>query len=518
VVRPRLAEEAALIRDYAYPLRVAADRFPDHTAFLFRETRWSFREFDAATDRLAAAFERRSVTGRHVILLLGNEPTTVLVYLALARAGAVSVPVNPRLLTHELSFIADDCEASVVIADAAFAATAAELREQCPAITQLFTVNAAPGGELDRIEDLLEEAGPGPRATVESASAALVVYTSGTSGTPKGVERTHDANLWTCVNSQVGQPRFHDDVELFVLPLFGIAFIFQVMPMILAGGTTVLDGQFDPARGWELLEAHRVTRVFLAPTMLDSMLQIDGHERYDTSALRILNSAYEFPERVRRATAERFGEIVAYMYGLTEAQLCCSTPVEFAADPSDAGHPMGMMRIRVVDDAHRPLGPGEVGEIAMEGPSLMTGYHRRADATAEALSDGWLYTGDLGYLDDSGRIHVAGRKKLMIKTGGFSVDPLEVENTALQFPGVAEAAVVGVADEHWGEQVVAFVSPSAVEEQESDLALFLKSRLAGFKCPKRIIFVAELPKNPMGKIERARLRELAETSSHQVAG
>lgn len=454
-----------------------------------------------------------------MVLLLGNEPITVLVYFALARAGAISVPVNPRLLSHELAFIVDDSQASAVVADVTFAAIATELQERCPTVERVLTANDDAGHERERLEDLLLEEGSGPRTVIDSASPALLVYTSGTSGSPKAVERTHDANLWACVNSQIGQPRFHDDTEVFVLPLFGIAFIFQVMPMILAGGTTVLDGRFDPARTWQLLEEHRATRVFLAPTMLDSMLQLEGHEDRDLASLRILNTAYEFPTRVRQATLDRFGEIVAYMYGLTEAQLCCSTPAQFAQDPSDAGHPMGMMRVRTVDAEGNPVGPGVVGEITMDGPSLMTGYRGRADASAEALRHGWLHTGDLGYVDEDGRVHVAGRKKLMIKTGGFSVDPLEVENAALEFPGVAEAAVVGAADEHWGEQVVAFVSPEEIADREAELAAFLKSRLSGFKCPKRTIFLAELPKNPMGKIERARLREMAQANSPaEIAG
>jgi acyl-CoA synthetase (AMP-forming)/AMP-acid ligase II len=214
---------------------------------------------------------------------------------------------------------------------------------------------------------------------------------------------------------------------------------------------------------------------------------------------------------VRTAATERFGEILAYMYGLTEAQLCCSTPAQFAQDPTNAGHPMGLMRIRVVDDEHRPLDTGAVGEITLDAPSVMAGYHGREDATEEALVDGWLYTGDLGYLDERGRVHVVGRKKSMIKTGGFSVDPVEVENALLAYPGVREAAVVGVADEHWGEQVVAFASPAdALAGAEGEVLAFLKSRIAAYKCPKRLGLLPELPKNATGKIERARLRALAE--------
>jgi acyl-CoA synthetase (AMP-forming)/AMP-acid ligase II len=496
-------------RDYAYPLRVAADRYPDHDAFVYRDERWSYRAVDDAVDRVAAALQRRGLRGRAVVMLAHNEPLTVIAYLGMARAGAIAVPVNPRLRSNEIEFVADDCGAEAIIADVAFAEDATRLQAAIGDGTRLITINAPAGEDRERLEDLIAEPVGAPPADVDPDSVALIVYTSGTSGVPKGVARTHDANLWACVNSVVGQPRYHEDVEVFVLPLFAIAFIFQVLPMLLAGGTTVLDGSFDPARTWELLERHSATRAFLAPTMIDSMLSVDGQRDRDVSALRILNTAYEFPERVRLAAAERFGPIIAYMYGLTESQLCVSTPAQFAADPSDAGHPMGMMRIRVVDEQHNPVAPGTIGEIAMDGPSAMSGYHRREDATAEAMADGWLYTGDLGYLDEAGRIHVAGRKKAMIKSGGFSVDPVEVENALMAFEGVREAAVVAVPDEHWGERVVAFVAAGA-DGDEPALLEFVRTRIATFKCPKRVWFVPELPKNAMGKVERARLRAEAE--------
>lgn len=500
--------------DYSYPLRVAADRRPDAVAFAYRDERWTYRDFDRATDRLAAAFRGRGLAGRPVLLLLENEPRTVMTYLALARAGAVAVPVNPKLLPHEIAFVAADCGAAAIVATATFLDLARELLAGCASAERLLTVNAAAGGAEERIEDLAEEADEAGAAAVDPDAVALIVYTSGTSGVPKGVARTHDANVWAAVNSSLGQPRHLEDVEVFVLPLFGIAFIFQVMPMLLAGGTIVLDGAFDPARTWDLLERHRATRIFLAPTMIDSMLAVEGHEDRDVSSLRVLNTAYEFPERVRREAAARFGEIVAYMYGLTEAQLCCSTPAEFAADPSNAGHPMGMMRVRVVDEGGRPVDPGVVGELILEGPSVMSGYHQRPEATAEALRDGWLHTGDLGFLDQAGRVHVAGRKKAMIKSGGFSVDPVEVENAILEYPGVREAAVVGVADEHWGEQVVAFAAPAtALDGAEAEVLAFVKSKVASYKCPKRLLLLPELPKNAMGKIERARLGELAGQAS-----
>jgi len=494
-------------RDYSYLLHVAAAKYPDRTVLAYKDQRWTFRDFDIATDRLSAAFERLGLTGRNVVTLLENEPATVMTYLALARAGAINVPVNPRLLSEEVGFVLQDCGASAIIADDAFSATVAELLAKHDGVDRLVTVNAPrcePPGE--RLEDLLEGPDHRPGTVVDPASVASIIYTSGTSGFPKGVERSHEANIWAAVNAALAQHRSPSDTEVFVLPLFGIAFMFQVMPMILSGGTTVLDGAFDAERIWELIESHRATRIFLAPTMLDSMLSVAGQEQRDVSSLRILNTAYEFPERVRKGALERFGAIVAYMYGLTEAQLCVSTPEEFAEDPSNAGHPMGVMRVGVFGADRNPVPVGTVGEIAFEGPSIMAGYHGLPEVTSEALIDGWLYTGDLGHIDACGRIHVVGRKKAMIKTGGLSVDPIEVENVIAEIAAIREAAVVGILDEHWGEQVVAFaVLAEGAEGSEAEILAYTKSRLAGYKCPKRVWFLPALPRNPTGKVERGRL-------------
>lgn len=499
-------------RDFSYPLRVAADKFGARTAFVYRGRRWTFDEFDRATDRLAAAFERKALTGRTVVVLLLNEPLAVMTYLALARAGAISVPVNPNLLPHEIAYIVEDSGSTVIVADRSVSGTARDIVTADNRVEWLLTANepTATIGE-ERLEDMAEEVGT-PSTVVDPNSDASIVYTSGTSGFPKGVVRTHDANLWTTVNSVMGQRRECDDVEVFVLPLFGIAFVFQVMPMVSAGGTVVLDGSFDPERTWDLIEKHRATRIFLAPTMIDSLLSVAGHESRDVSSLKVINTAYEFPDRIRRAAEARFGPIVAYMYGLTEAQLCVSTPAEFAADASNAGHAMGLMRVRVFDDDRHQVEQGVRGEIALSGPSLMSRYHGREEATAETLIDGWLFTGDLGYLDEDGRVHIVGRKKEIIKSGGFSVDPVEVENVLLDIPGVVDAAVIGVPDEHWGERSVAFLVASEPLSQEAVRA-FVKTRAASYKVPKQVFFVSVLPRTPTGKVQRGQLRSRAQESA-----
>jgi fatty-acyl-CoA synthase len=508
-----VGEGAALRTDFSYPLRVAAAKFPDRLALVFGDTGFSYADLDAATDRLASALHERGLGGKRVVVLLLNEPETIMVFLALARIGAINIPVNTRLNLAEKEFIVENSGAHAIIADAEFAADAEELRRRQPAVETLIVANAPLDLEDgEPLERLLAFNGPAVAVDIDPAAVATIIYTSGTSGFPKGVVRSHESNLWACVNAALGQPRSPDDIELFALPAFGIAFFLQLMPTLLAGGTVVLDRVFDPTRTWKLLEQHRATRVFLAPTMIASMLGVDGHEEYDVSTLHTLNTAYEFPERIRVRAAERFGDIFVYMYGLTEAQLCCSAAGEFAHDPTSAGQPMGLMRVKVVDEERRSLPSGVVGEIAFDGPSLMVGYYDLPVATAEALDAGWLYTGDFGYLDDDQRLHFSGRKKEIIKTGGFSVDPVEIENVILQVPDVLEAAVVGVPDEFWGEAIVAFVVTHDGSELEADITAYVRDRVADFKRPKEYRFIAELPKNATGKIERARLRALGTPS------
>jgi acyl-CoA synthetase (AMP-forming)/AMP-acid ligase II len=507
--------------DCSYPLYCSCRRNASRVALVGTGERGeevTYEELERRVAAVAAGFGELGLGGATVATLTANVPETVELYMALARAGATAVPLNTRLTEAELRFMIEDSGASAIVADREFLDLARGLRAAVGAVRTLVPVRD-PGPDAPSLRDL-RGFSPGPPPTDvdgEERAAATIIYTSGTTGFPKGVVRSHRANAWNMVNSALGAPRTPADVELFNLPIFGIGFLHFAMPTLLGGGSLVLDGAFDPARVWELLERRRVTRTFLAPTMIDALLAVPGHEARRLPELQTIYTAYAFPERLRRAALDRFGERFVYMYGLTEAQLTIASREEFAAAPTSVGRSMGVSEVAVLDPegAARPV--GEVGEIAFAGPSLMSGYHGLPEATAEALDgDGrhWLRTGDLGRFDPAGNLHYVGRSKEMIKTGGFSVDPVEVENAILDREEVAEAAVLGAESERWGEEVVAVVALRAgAELEEAELLAACKLLIASYKVPKRVLTVAELPKSPTGKVERGALRELLSRSS-----
>jgi fatty-acyl-CoA synthase len=495
--------------NYSYPLYCSCLRNGDRVALVGRAEEVTYAELERRIAGLGAGLRSLGLAGKAVAALTGNEPEAVELYMALARAGAIGVPLNTRLAAPELRFALQDSEAVAIVADPANLAVARELAAELGLLLLPFGADEGDGPSLHSLR--ATDPGPPPGADDgDERAAATIIYTSGTTGLPKGVVRSHRANAWNAVNSALGAPRSPDDVEVFNLPVFGIGFLHFLMPALLGGATVVLDQAFEPARAWELLERHRATRTFLAPTMISAMLGVEGHEKRDLSALEIVYTAYAFPEGLRRTALHRFGPVFVYMYGLTEAQLTCARREDFIATPSSVGRSMGVSEVAVLGADGRPRGDGEVGEIAFAGPSLMSSYHGRPEDTAAALDGRWLRTGDLGRIDAGGDLHYVGRSKEMIKTGGFSVDPAEVENAILEREEVVETAVVGVEDEHWGEEVVAFVViADGTSFDAEELRAECRERIAAFKLPKRVFFVDDLPKNPTGKVERGALRERA---------
>jgi acyl-CoA synthetase (AMP-forming)/AMP-acid ligase II len=483
--------------DWSFPLLAACERNPRRTALRYRGLELTFAELERRIAALAAGLDRAGAAGRTVAWMMANTPEALEVSMALARIGAVSVPLNSRLQDDEIDFILGDSGVERLLVDPSLSPGARALGERPEALPSPVELREAGRGEL-------------PAHEVPDGALATVIYTSGTTGFPKGVMRSHRANAWNVVNSALGSPRFPDDVELFNLPGFAIGLLVFALPVLLGGATLVLDHTFAADRVWPLLQDEAVTRTFLAPTMMSAMLAVEANESFDVGRLSTIYTSYEFAVPLRERALKRFGDCFIFMYGLTEAQLMCARPGEFAAAPGSAGGAMGALRIRVFDPDGRALPVGEVGEIALQGPATMDGYLHRPEETAAALRDGWMRTGDLGRIDEDGNLHYAGRLKEMVKTGGFSVDPVEVERALIGIDGVEEAAVIGVPDAHWGEMLVAYVVSTA-DFKEGELIAACRARVAGFKVPKRVFPIQALPVNATGKVERGRLRERFKT-------
>jgi fatty-acyl-CoA synthase len=479
--------------DWSYPLLAACERNPRRVAVRYRGTEFTFAELERRTAALAAGLDRAGAAGRIVAWMMANTPEAIEVSMALARVGAVSVPLNSRLQVDEIDFILGDSGAELLLVDPALSAEARALGERPEALPSPTALRDGGAG------------GFSPREVPDTALAS-VLYTSGTTGFPKGVMRSHRANAWNVVNSALGSPRSPGEVELFNLPAFGIGLLHFALPALLGGATLVLDHTFAADRAWRLLQDEAVTRTFLAPTMMSAMLAVEGQSSFDVGRLTTIYTAYQFAEPLRARAIERFGDRFVFMYGLTEAQLTCARPGEFAAAPDSVGGAMGVLRIRVLDPAGRQLPAGEVGEIALQGPATMDGYLNRPEETAASLHDGWVLTGDLGRIDEDGDLHYSGRLKDMVKTGGFSVDPAEVERALTAVDGIREAAVIGVPDAHWGEMLVAYVVTETPLDERAVIAA-CRNRVAGFKVPKRVLALDALPVNATGKVERGRLRE-----------
>jgi fatty-acyl-CoA synthase len=336
------------------------------------------------------------------------------------------------------------------------------------------------------------------------------MYTSGTTGRPKGAVLTHGNMTWNAVNQFMGMDFTADERTLALAPLFHIGGLNgTVNPALLRGGCAVVVRRFDPAQTLEVIEQQRVTSFFAVPTMLDAMAREPGFRTRDLSALRTIGAAgAPLPLPTLRTWLDR-GVTMQQCYGMTEAAPGCTVldSADAVRKVGSAGKPVFFTDLRVVRPDGTDAGVDEVGEVLVSGPNVMAGYWQEPERTAEVLTDGWYRTGDAGSLDDEGFLHIRDRYKDMIISGGENVYPAEVESALLELPGVLEAAVIGVPDERWGEAglAVLVVAEGTARDAEAVRAA-LRARLAGFKVPRDVVFTDELPKTATGKVRKPDLR------------
>lgn len=507
-----------MIHPYAYYPGRAARWYPEQVAVIDGDVRLTYRALEARTGALAGALLARGVKkGDRVAVLQANTFRFMEALIAIARTGAAFVPMLGSLTEADHAHILDDSGAEVLIAVIeAQEQRARTLKEQVPAVRHLIL---ADGNDDDsRYETLVQaHAGEAPITRGSTTDLGQILYTSGTTGKPKGVAHTYASTEAAMIAWASMARRQPDDAALLYTPMSHFAARLMDSGWV-TGSTVVILPAPNPAQTFAAIAAHRVTHILAIPTLLQLLLTHPEIDRHDLSSLRfICYAAAPASAGLVRQAIQRFGSILHTGWGGTEAYGLNThmTPADHLA--AVHGHEQRLLscgrenslggRVRILDERGQDVPLGEVGEACVQAPWMMAGYWNQPELTAGTIVDGWLHFGDLARMDDDGFVYLVDRKGDMIITGGMNVYPREVEEVLYQHPGVVEAAVFGVPDEKWGEAVKAAVVLRAGETvDEAGLLAFAKERLAPFKVPKSVELLPALPKSPVGKISRREIR------------
>lgn len=483
---------------------------PQHTAVVFGDTRLSWRDYHARVSRLAAALQAQGVgKGERVATVLPNCLELLDCYWACAQIGAVMVPLSPLLTAHGLRSLLADAMPRVVLADASTAATLVAARDAVPDAAMASVDGAASG--LPALADWLAAAAAVPQPVgIAPDDACNIMYTSGTTGMPKGIVHTQRirahygtlfANAWRLTPESV------------VLHTGAIVFngaMVTLFPAFLQGATYILHRQFDAAALIETVAREKVTHLMLVPSQIIAVLDAPDFAPEKLASVEMLLSLgaplhVEHKNRLEAALPGRFHEL----YGLTEGFVTILDKTDAQRKRGSVGVPPAFSEMRIVREDGSDAAAGEVGEIVGRSPLLMPGYYRRPDLTAAAICDGWLFTGDLGYVDDEGFLFLVDRKKDMIDSGGVKVYPRDVEEVVVQHPAVIECSVFGIPDEKWGETPVAAVVLRASSDVDAEtLKAWINERVgARYQRVSRVIVFAEFPRNAAGKILKREMRD-----------
>jgi acyl-CoA synthetase (AMP-forming)/AMP-acid ligase II len=463
---------------------------PDVEGFVDFDTnrRFTFPEWNARANRVAK--------GDRVALLQMNSVEYMESFFAIAKIGAICVPLNWRLVPDELSFILRDAGVCALIYGSEFGAAVGELRDRGNGVE----------GTLVRAWMSSEDE---PWTGAEGRDELYIMYTSGTTGLPKGVVHTHESALWGLLTIAATADLRAGDRYLVALPLFHVGALTPATGCAYGGVTTIVMRAFDPVKAWRIIQDERVTTGLMVPAMLNFMLQAYEPGKFDHSLVRwCMSGAAPVPVPLIEAY-QKIGIEIHQVYGLTETcgPACLITGEDALARIGSTGRAFFHTDVRIVDESGEDCATGEAGEVWVRGRHVMKEYWNRPDATAESIVDGWLRTGDGASMDAEGFVYIQDRIKDMIISGGENVYPAEIENVLVGHEGILDAAVIGQPSERWGESPVAIVIKGVPALSEHDVLTWCQGKLARFKQPKAVHFVEEIPRNPSGKILKRVLRE-----------
>ena len=500
----------------AIMLRESASATPDKPLCHLGDRSFSYAQVDEISGRVASALQALGLErGDKVALQLPNLPQFLFTYFGILKAGLVMVPLNPLLRAPEVAYHLEDSDAKLLITFESFAEEAVKGAAQVDGVTT-YVVNT-PGNDVrpegtKHYDELYFAEDTRDLVPLSPDDTAVLLYTSGTTGKPKGAELTHFQLFMNCTTAGALFEFRDDDIGVAVLPLFHVFGLSSVLnTTVRYGGTMVLVPRFEVGAVVDAVEQHGATIFSGVPTMFFALLAADTDGR-DLSTLRVgVSGGAAIPGETIRAFEEKFPNcVVLEGYGLSES--ASTTTFNINAEQRKVlsiGKPIWGVEVRIVDDNDKPLaaGPDNVGEIVIRGHNIMKGYYKKPEATAEAFKGGWFHTGDLAYQDDEGFLFIVDRKKDLIIRGGYNVYPREIEEVLYEHPAVSAAAVIGKPDDKLGEEVVAVVAFKAgASAAPEELIGYCKERLAAYKYPREVRVVDELPTGPTGKILKKELR------------
>jgi long-chain acyl-CoA synthetase len=490
---------------------------PDRVAIHFEGRKITYAELDRRASQVANGLIAAGVKPKaRVAILSKNAPNFFELWFGAAKAGAVLVPVNFRLAPPEAAYVVNDAKAELLFVGADFYPVIENVKDELAGVRQIVALDGRHPEWLDYDAWAAKQKSSDPLRPIKSSDCAIQMYTSGTTGHPKGAQISH-ANLLTLLPTVLAQwGNWHDkDINLVCMPLFHIGGSGWGLVGLYCGVENILVKDFDPAAILRMIEQYHITKALFVPAMMLFLLQAPQSRDTDFSSLElIVYGASPAPVDLIRNALKVFRCGLAQVYGLTETTggITYLPPEDHGEHAIErmksCGKPMPGVEIRIVDAMDKEVPTGEVGELICRTPQVMLGYWNLPDATTRTIKDGWFRTGDAGYVDKDGYIYIYDRVKDMIVSGGENIYPAEVESALFGHPAVADVAVIGVPDSQWGEAVKAVVvKKRGAEVSVAELIDFARERIAGYKVPRSVDFVAALPRNPTGKILKRELRK-----------
>ena len=503
-------------------LELNATRYPDKVALITDDgVEFTFTQLRDRANRLGNALTGLAGTGDRIAILAENVIEYVDAYYGVPSANMALVFLNYRLNPHELAWIVNDANAKVLMVERHYLDAMLAVRDQFPKVEHIVVIGDASGlSGVSSYDALVAAASTAPLPRPTEDDIAWQLYTSGTTGRPKGAMLSHRSLITALLNAIIAYEVRPTDTHLYSFPMCHVAG-YLITQHHLMGGSVVLQRAFEAGKWLERVEKYGCTTGGLAPTMMNFVLQHPKLNEHNTDSMRsLLYGAAAMPVELLKRAIERFGPVVCSGFGMTELGgnvLYHPKSDHVRATKGEehllaaCGIPMAFAAVKVVDENMNECAPREVGEIVVKGEQLLKGYWNRPEATEEAFKGGWFHTGDMAWRDEEGFFYIVDRMKDMIITGGENVYSREVEEVIYVHPGVSEAAIIGLPDEVWGERVVAVVAmKQGIEGGDAVAAEIIKTcreRLAGYKCPKQVFFIGELPKNVSGKILKRELRD-----------